>query len=283
MLPRVIRLLLPRLFAFDLEWIPDPQAAARLFGVSADCPQGREDAFRRLWQHGGATAEQPRPFLKLTLCRIVSLCGIYREQDREGKVSLKLVSLPADPGDSAQAAEASILRGFHRSMSERRPQLIGFNSQRSDLPIIVNRSVVHGLSSHGWALRPEKPWEGSDYFASHGDHHVDLGVLLGWGGQMPTLHEIASCSGIPGKLDVCGSSVADLWLRGDLAGIVAYNEFDAFTTFLLWARMAHFSSLLSDQAYVEECERVEALLIREGESGRPHLLRYLEYWRRMRF
>ena len=56
----------------------------------------------------------------------------------------------------------------------------------------------------------------------------------------------------PGKIDVSGDSVAHMWSEGKLNEIVAYNEFDAFTTHLLWARVAHFSGLLSGEEYTKE-------------------------------
>lgn len=279
----MIKTILPRLFAFDIEWIPDPDAAQRLYGVDISTRQGIENAFRKLWAEGGATDEKPRPFLKLTVSRIVSICGIYREQQASGEVTLRLVSLPSDPHNAELCSEKAILQGIHRSLSERQPQLVGYNSLRSDLPIIVNRSIVHGLGSHGWAKRPEKPWEGADYFSAHGDYHIDLGPLLGWGNQMPTLHEIATTSGIPGKIDVSGGSVADLWLSGDLKAIVNYNEYDAFTTYLLWARVAHFSGLLDEATYEAELERVQALLESEIANGKSHLQHYLEVWQKIRF
>lgn len=279
----VIRTILPRLFAFDIEWIPDPEAAHRLYGVDISTTQGMEEGYRILWEKAGATESNPHPFVKLTVSRIVSICGIYREIETSGEPILKLVSLPGNPTDPEQQKECNILRGMNRSLSEKKPQLVGFNSARSDLPIIINRSVIHGLNSFGWAKRPDKPWEGSDYFSQHGDFHIDLGPILGWGTQMPTLHEIATSSGIPGKIDVSGASVADMWLNGKIKEIVHYNEFDAFTTFLLWARVAHFASLLDDHAYEVELIKVEELLKAEIEKGKSHLERYLEEWKRIRF
>ena len=70
----------------------------------------------------------------------------------------------------------------------------------------------------------------------------------------------ATLSGIPGKLEVSGDSVAQMWLEGKLAEIVEYNEFDAFTTHLLWARIAHFSGLLSTEQYLDEQKLVRELL-----------------------
>ena len=62
---------------------------------------------------------------------------------------------------------------------------------------------------------------------------------------------------------------------------IVYNEFDAFTTHLLWARMAHFSGLLSTREYEREQELVRELLEFEIGRGKEHLVRFIEEWDRL--
>ncbi len=270
------------LFSFDVEWIPDPVAAQRLTGASAGSSGGEIQAgWNALWQRGGATAENPQPYLKTILCRIVSICGVYRESTVDGP-KLQLVSLPKQPEKADQVPEAAILRGFLKAVGRKKPQLVGYNSAEADIPIIVQRSIVHGLYGEGMGTRPEKPWEGVDYFANSADASIDLAPILGRFRQMPSLHEAAVLSGIPGKVDVSGGSVPEMWLQGRIREIVAYNEFDALTTHLLWARVAHFAGLLSKDAYVEEQEAVEGLIETEIANGKKHLGRFLEVWRDLR-
>ena len=88
-------------------------------------------------------------------------------------------------------------------------------------------------------------------------------------------------SGIPGKIDVSGESVAQMWLDNQLPEILAYNEFDAFTTHLLWARMAHFSGLLDTRDYEREQELVRELLEAEIAEGKEHLVRFVDEWDRL--
>jgi 3'-5' exonuclease len=64
--------------------------------------------------------------------------------------------------------------------------------------------------------------------------------------------------------------------------IVAYNECDAITTYLIWLRTAHLGGFVSREGREQEDNRLEDLLGREVGSGRPHLGRYLEEWRRCR-
>ncbi len=266
---------------FDIEWIPDPLSAELLHGVEHNPPFSYEGSFLKLWEAGGANADNPQPFLKTVLCRIVSIAGVFRERSRDG-VRLRLFSLPSDPADPEKSSESHILQRFLEAVGRRKPQIVGYNSHNADVPIVVQRSIVHGLDSCGFASRPDKPWEGCDYFSTSGDHNIDLGPILGRYGLMPRLHEIATLSGIPGKIDVSGGSVPQLWLAGHLRKIVEYNEYDALTTHLLWARVAHFSGLLDDVEYDAEQRRVRELLEQEIAAGKAHLTRYLEEWDRLR-
>jgi len=271
----------PRLLSFDIEWTPDPMAADVLYGVKHNPPISTVDAFRRLWKEAGATPDNPRPWIKTMLCRIVTIAGIFREEQK-GEVSLKLVSLPSDPADPEKCRERVILESFLKGIGRSKPQLVGFNSGNADVPILVQRAIVNGLSGFGFGERPDKPWEGVDYFSTASDFHVDLQQALGRGQNTPRLHEAASLCGIPGKVDVSGDNVWALVELGKIKQVLDYNEFDAFTTHLLWARMAHFGGLLDGPAYEREQNRVRQLLADEIAGGRVHLQRYLSEWDRLR-
>jgi len=272
----------PLLFSFDVEWVPDPLAAARLFGVPISTPGEREHAIRRLWEYGGATVEKPRPYLKTILCRVVSLSGVLREQTLRTKTpKLRLISLPLKTDAPWADQETAILEGFFESVGKKKPQLVGYNSSQADLPILIQRAIVNGLSCPAFATRPDKPWEGVDYFSTASEHNLDLAPLLGRYNQMPALNEIARLSGIPGKIDTSGGGVADLWLEGRTDEILAYNECDALTTHLLWARFAHFTGHLDDRAYETEKELVRELIGLEVAAGKSHLQRFADEWDRL--
>ena len=76
-----------------------------------------------------------------------------------------------------------------------------------------------------------------------------------------------------------GQEVAHLWLEGRLLEIVAYNECDVLTTYLIWLRMAFFGGFFNQVQYEEEQERVRNLLTTEGTlPGKEHLFEFLETW-----
>ena len=265
-------------WAFDAEWVPDPATGRAVY----DLPQEPSDeaVMAEMWRRGGATDENPRPYLKTMLCRVVSISVMARYVE-EGEVRLQLRSLPA-AADGA-ATEAQIIGRFLDGVGKQKPQLVGFNSEGADLRILLQRALASGIQSPDFARRPDKPWEGVDYFAG-GEWHVDLIDIIGGRGRgRPSLHEVARASGIPGKFSSDGGDVADLWTAGELDRIVAYNEFDAVTTYLVWLRLAHFGGFFSTAEYDEEQQRVEALL--RTEAARPersHLSEFLAEWQRVR-
>lgn len=272
----------PLVFSFDVEWIPDPLAAARLFGVPISTPGEREHAMRRLWEYGGATEEKPQPYLKTILCRVVSLAGVLREQPlRKSTPKLRLVSLPMRLDSPWHQQERAILEGFFESVGKKKPQLVGYNSSQADIPILIQRAIVNGLNCPDFATRPDKPWEGVDYFSTASEHNLDLAPLLGRYNQMPALNEIARLSGIPGKIDTSGGGVAELWLEGKTSEILAYNECDAFTTHLVWARFAHFTGHLNESEYSREQDLVRELIKQCIADGKTHLKRFLDEWDRL--
>ena len=270
-----------RVWAFDAEWVPDPLAGQMLYKLPNDMPN--KDIFEVMWEKGGATEENPMPYLKTVVCRIVSIAAVERLQTGSD-VKLHLLSLPRDSKDPAQTDEQNVVGTFLSKAGEFKPQLVGFNSASADIKAMIQRSVVLGLSMPAFCKRPNKPWEGDDYFDSrNSEASVDLkDVLGGWGKATPSLNEIATLSGIPGKMDVDGQQVASLWLEGNLDKIVAYNEFDALTTYLVWLRVAHFGGHFTDEQYEKEQQIVRDLINTEAtDNGKEHLMDFLGEWDRL--
>lgn len=267
-----------RVWAFDAEWVPDSRAGRLVY----DLPESMEpgEVVEEMRRCAGATQEEPRPYLKTVLCRIVSIAMVGRRVE-QGRVRLQLNSLPA-PGEG-EMEESGLVRRFLEGVGKSQPQLVGYNSGTADLRILVQRGVGAGVSVPGFAQRPDKPWEGVDYFGGS-DWHIDLFDILGGRGRgRPSLHEMAIVSGIPGKLSESGADVADLWSAGEIGRIVAYNELDALTTYLLWLRVAHFAGFFTADEYRQEQTLVEDLLQNEQEQpGRDHLKMFLDEWTRLR-
>lgn len=260
------------IWAFDCEWVPDLQAGRLLYHLPDELPS--QEVLRIMWEQGGATPENPTPFLRTLLCRVVSIATVIRRTLKNGEVQLFLQALPENPDDDAQD-EAYILKRFlEHGLAARNPQLVGFNSRNADIRILTQRAIVKGLSLRSLCDRLDaKPWESTD---------VDLMEMVGGFGKTysVSLNEIATLSGIPGKLETTGEDVCGLWHSGHRREIVQYNCFDALTTYLVWLRMAHFSGRLAEASYLVEQQRVRNLL--EERLQKPenaYLAKYLDAWR----
>ncbi len=268
-----------KVWAFDVEWVPDPVAGRLVHEFPEDMPDG--DIVAGMWKRGGATEEEPRPFLKTVLCKVVSLSMVSRTS-KDGQTRVALHSIPQiGETDEDRKSESHIVGTFLEEVGKSKPQVVGYNSVRADLKILVQRAVTNGLSVPSFARRPDKPWEGADYFSGFSEWNVDMMNIVGGNKSTPSLNEMARLSGIPGKMGADGNEVAPMWLEGRLDDIVRYNEFDALTTYLLWLRFAHFGGFFDKDAYTLEQKLVREMVENEIASGREHLEKYLKEWDRL--
>ena len=277
----MFRTIANNIWAFDLEWAPDPPTGRRVYDLPDEMPD--DEVIRVMWERGGASDDEPKPYLKYTLCRVVSAAVVVRRQRDDGRVTVGLAALP-HPGDPAMP-EKELLTRFLTQLGQEnpKPQLVGFNSRSADLPILIQRGIVHGVMAMEFSHRPNKPWEGVDYFAKGGEGHIDLKeIVSGWGKGTPSLHEFAAACGIPGKMDTKGDDVVDLWLAGNVRRIVEYNQYDALTTYLVWLRTALFAGLMSPEVHAVEEQCVRDMLARHIAAGDDYLRRYLEKWEALR-
>ncbi|MHC4568688.1 MAG: 3'-5' exonuclease family protein, partial [Planctomycetota bacterium] len=152
-----------RVWAFDAEWIPDPIAGRLLYDLPGETPD--LDVLRRMWTEGGATDEDPTPYLKTVVCRMVSVAAVERLVSGD-KTRLHLLSLPRDVNDPEQTSERNVVSTFLDKVGQYKPQLVGFNSASADLKAFIQRAIVLGVQARGFCSRPNKPWEGDDYFDS---------------------------------------------------------------------------------------------------------------------
>jgi predicted PolB exonuclease-like 3'-5' exonuclease len=267
---------------FDLEWVPDAVAARRLLGLAAETTE--LEAIEALWKSAGATEENPRPFVKYLFSRVVSIAFLSRKvvyRDGERTIEFALNSLPTLPMESNTVDEAYIIERFLYFVGERRPQLVGFNSQESDLQVLIQRGMINEVRAPAFCERPNKPWDGDDYFDSrNSEGHLDLIQKFSKDRRMaPRLNELARLCGFPGKLDVNGEQVVDLWLAGDLTKIVEYNQIDTLNTYLIWLRFVHFCGKLSEEDYASETEQFRGFLESEVQKPEKEFLReFLEKW-----
>lgn len=268
---------------FDLEWVPDAAGAIRLFDLPPETSELA--AMERLWQETKDydAEKMPRPFVKYIFSRVVSIAFlsrriVYNGADR--KVEFGLHSLPKLPLETERSDEGELIGQFLHYIGVRKPQLVGFNSAESDLQVLIQRGLVNEIRAEEFCIRPSKPWEGRDYFDSRFcEAHLDLLMKFSRGAMTPRLNDIARLCGFPGKIDVNGSQVVDMWLDGRLREIVEYNQIDTLNTYLVWLRLVNFAGKISEEQYLNEQDDFREFLEAEAEKGDSgHLIRFMEKW-----
>lgn len=268
----MIKTIPDEVWAFDCEWVPDLQAGRLLYRLPDELPE--QEILRIMWEQGGATAENPQPFLKTILCRVVSIAAVIRRKLPDGQVKLLMNFLPDRPEDPAQDEKYILQRFLGNRLAKSNPQLVGFNSRNSDLRILTQRAITNGLSLKSLCDRIDaKPWDSPD---------VDLMEMVSGFGRnyAVSLNELATLCGIPGKIDTSGDDVCGLWYTGQYRKIVEYNCFDALTTYLLWLRLAFFSGCFTAEEHIREQTRVKVMLEERAQNPEgAFLAAYLEAWR----
>ena len=148
-----------------------------------------------------------------------------------------------------ERTEKQLIASFCDKIAELRPQLVTFNGNSFDLPVLRYRAMIHGVSAPGLSLRP--------YFNRYTEDAIDLcDALSSFSPQVKaTLHEISRVMGLPGKpKGIDGGEVERYFHEGKLKEIATYCETDVVGTYQLWLRYELFRGTLNRNAF-EASER----------------------------
>jgi 3'-5' exonuclease len=268
---------------FDLEWVPDAAGAKRLFDLPDETTE--LEAMQRLWEHCPKydAGTNPRPFLKYMFSRVVSIAFLSRRhvfRDGIQTVEFRLNSFPELPFEGDNVFEAELIERFLAAVGKHRPQLIGYNSAESDMQVLIQRGMINEVSAKDFCRRPTEKWDKTnDYFARWDNEcHLDILKLFSFK-ESPRLDEFAKICGFPGKIDVKGDQVTDLWLERNITKIVEYNQIDTLNTYLVWLRLVYFSGLICEEDYITEQETFLDFLENETQKPEKAFLRsFLDKW-----
>ncbi len=259
---------------FDIETVPDASAGRRLLESPALTDVEARDALRAyfLEKTGGKNDFPRQPFHQVAA---ISYAHLICEPGEEGK---ELVIRRIASGGEAGSGERELLEGFLGLIEKRAPRLVSFNGRGFDVPVIKYRAMKHGLACPRWFSEGDR-WNGYDARYSH-EYHLDLlEIFSNYGASSRcSMHEVATCFNIPGKLGTAGDDVRGLFEAGHIETIRNYCETDVCTTLLLFLRWQLFNGALSDGAYARIILGLSHYLEHEGET-RPHLAMFLEAWR----
>ena len=158
--------------------------------------------------------------------------------------------------------EAGVLSAFSDFMRKNEPDLVTFNGRSFDLPVILQRSLRHGVPM-GWF------YGRSDYRYRYSvAGHMDLCDLLAEHGaaRYISLDAAARLIGLPGKTGVDGSQVEGLWHAGQAETLKNYCLSDVAQTAFLFLRFRLLQGALDAEGYRRAAQDLYDKLSADGRT-----------------
>ena len=93
------------------------------------------------------------------------------------------------------------------------------------------------------------------------------------------MNEICAIMGIPGKLDVDGSQVVDLYDNNQIKDIRNYCETDVANTYLLYLIFQMHTGSLSKENFIKCCMDLKEYL--EKFEDKKHFQEFLREWKKV--
>ncbi len=254
------------ILVFDIETIPDTNSGKKIFNIE---DLSDKNVAEIMFSHRYQKSDGRTEFLQHYLHRIITISVLLKTDEKLSVWSL---------GDK-DSPESELLERFFEGIERYTPVIVSWNGSGFDLPVIHYRSLIHGIiSQRYWENGDEdQSFRWNNYLSRFHSRHTDLmDVLSGYitSARAP-LNEIATILGFPGKMGMSGEKVWDYYLAGDIESIRNYCETDVLNTYLVYLRYQLIRGKLTNNLYVEECQKVSDMLKKEGKT---HLKEFLEVW-----
>jgi len=226
---------------FDIETIPDSDLIRKTLHVEGSDVEVSNIAM------GEQEAKSGSSFLALPYHRIVAISAVIAD---DFGVFKKVSSMDGQ-------SEEEMLRDFLKFLDTHNPKLISFNGRSFDVPLLMIRAMKYNLTCSAYfevenrELGKSK-WDNYRYRFSD-KFHIDLMDHISEFGATRGLKLDVLCSlvGAPGKFDVKGDEVMELFYNGELKKIKEYCESDVLNTYWLYLKY----ELLKGNLIIEDFKR----------------------------
>lgn len=250
---------------FDIETVPDIEGLRKLYELSSDLAPAdiAEMAFQSRRQATG------NDFLPLHVHKVIAISCVLRDKNEFRVWSL----------GSTEDTEEELIRRFFEGIDKYTPQLVSWNGNGFDLPVLHYRSMINGIQARCYweSGENDREFKWNNYLSRYHTRHLDLMDLLAL--YQPranvSLNDLARLMGFPGKLGMDGSQVWDAFQSGEIIEIRNYCETDVVNTYLMFLRFQFLRGILDDEQYLYENELVRATLKKSSEL---HWKEFLTQW-----
>ncbi|MGQ9506209.1 MAG: 3'-5' exonuclease [Thermogutta sp.] len=257
-----------RYLVFDVESVADPQLVAKLrYPNEALSPDEAVERYRN-----ELLEKYESDFIPYTYQIPVSIAV--------AKVNSQLRLLDLVVLDEPHFRPHVMTEKFWRGWEAyKRPTLVTFNGRAFDIPLLELAAFRFGISVPGWFQADCKSFD-QPRNRYNIQYHLDLCELLtNFGSTRFTggLNLAANLLGKPGKMEVAGYMVQDLYKEGRLTEINDYCRCDVLDTYFIFLR----SRVLVGQISLEEEHQIVAeakeWLEKRADTDRACRM-YLDHW-----
>lgn len=214
-----------------------------------------------IYPNGKFEGKFPSPYL----WRLVSLCGLHLRLESIGVYQAEFVTFTPNglngtyKTEMTEKDEKDMLVLFSSFLTSKlgtkgsppKMALVSYNGRGFDTPLIVGRSMVFGVKC---------PWYDHKFRYRYSlEKHIDLAdVLADYGAcSRPTLDHLGKLIGLPGKMGIDGSQVADYYEKGLLKEIDHYCLGDCFILGLVFLKWLYMTTVrMSEQHYLKTVKNV---------------------------
>lgn len=262
------------LFVFDIETIPDIDLVQDLTGCkSNDVNELRQELTNyHLKITDGKNSFPRQPFHKVVAISFLE-AEIIRDEKGEKYILNEIRS-----GGNINSSEEDLIKGFFSHLKKQPPRLVSFNGKTFDLPVLKYRAIKYGISAP-WLYKMGDKW--NNYSQRYSlDWHCDLiDAFSDFGASSRVkMNELCVLLGLPGKIDIDGSGVNDLFDAGKIEEIRNYCETDVINTYLLYLYYQYHIGTLSSNNFEAAKDNLIDYL-QTNSVQKPHMENFLTNWK----
>lgn len=234
------------LFVFDIETIPDEDAAINLTNtpLNASKTEKRES----LKEYHLKITDGKNSFLRQPFHKVVAISFLEADIIRQdGQEQYLLTNIKS--GGNINSNEEDLVKGFFSYLKRKTPRFVSFNGRTFDLPVLKYRAMKYGISAP-WLYKFGDKW--NNYTQRYSlDWHCDLLEAFSDFGASTKIkmNEVCAILDLPGKSGIDGSQVMDYYDLGKIEEIRNYCETDVINTYLLYLNYQHFTGTISPENF----------------------------------
>ncbi len=235
---------------FDCETIPDADLIRKVFLYEGDDKEVSLKALKKQEEESGSS------FLPVVFHKVVAISAVITDDFGSFK---KVSSIKANN-------EKDLIFEFLSFIDKNNPKLVSFNGRTFDIPMLMIRAMKYNISCPSY-FEKENPifnkskWD--NYRSRYSDRfHVDLMDHIAEFGAVRGLKLDTLCSliGAPGKYEVSGDQVLDLYYENRFEKIREYCESDVLNTYWLYIQYELLKGNITKEDYFNNLLKMADLL-----------------------